>query len=316
MDASLLAALDEIACQVSQFCERRRTEDALHASEARFRHLADAMPQMVWTAAPDGKIDYCNERFYELTGLSRELGVEQAWHSVVYSDDQERVFAVWAQSAQTGVRYEVETRLVNVKTETIRWYLVRANAINEVTGEMRWYGTCTDIDDQKRNLEELRISEERMRALVAALPLAVYTIDQTGIITLFNEPAVELWGRRPEIGKDRWCGSWKLYRPDGSSLPLDQCPMAVTLREGCGVRDQEIITERPDGSRAYVLPCPEPIRDAAGKVVGAVNILFDLTDRKQLEDQFRQSQKMEAVGQTGGGSGARFQQPADDYPGL
>ena len=128
------------------------------------------------------------------------------------------------------------------ETGRYRWYLYRAVAGTDAAGAVtRWYGTGTDIDDQKKNLEELRISmeeqqrslkehqisEERFRNLVMALPAAVYTTDETGLITLFNEHAVELWGRRPEVGKEHWCGSWKLLRPDGSPLPLDQCPMAV-----------------------------------------------------------------------------------------
>src|SRR6185369_11807864 len=78
---------------------------------------------------------------------------------------------------------------------------------------------------------------------------------------LFNEAAVALWGRRPEVRKDLWCGSYRIFRPDGTPLPVDQCPMAVTLKEGRAVRGEEIIIERPDGTRRHVLPYPDPIRD-------------------------------------------------------
>ena len=206
------------------------------------------------------------------------------------------------QSVRSGAPFEIEIRLIERSTGRHRWFLFRAIAGTDAAGAVtRWYGTGTDIDDQKRSLEELRISEERFRNLVMALPAAVYTTDQTGLITLFNEHAVELWGRRPELGKDRWCGSWKLFRLDGTPLPLDQSPMAVTLREGRGVRGEELIIERPDGSRSYVLKHPELLRGAAGEIVGAVNMVVDITQMKQLEEQFRQSQKMEAVGQLAAG---------------
>jgi PAS domain S-box-containing protein len=130
----------------------------------------------------------------------------------------------------------------------------------------------------------LREREQQYRNLLHALPAAVYTCDVQGRITLYNEAAVTLWGRAPEIGKDLWCGSWQIYEPDGTPLPLDQCPMAVALREGRAIRGQEIVIERPDGTRRHVLPYPDPIHNAAGEVIGAVNMLLDLTERKQAEE--------------------------------
>src|SRR5438309_10533495 len=85
--------------------------------------------------------------------------------------------------------------------------------------------------------------------LLEALPVAVYTTDAEGRITFYNQAAADLWGHRPELGSSQWCGSWRLYWPDGRPLPHDQCPMAIALREGRPVRDLEAIAERPDGTR-------------------------------------------------------------------
>ena len=301
-DKALLTSLENIAGQINQFCEKRQTEAALKASEEEFRQLADAMPQIVWTALPHGKMDYFNEGLYQFAGCSRGENLAQTWRSIVYLDDLHRWETVWAQAVRCGSPLEIEIRLIERKAGRNRWFLVRAIAGTDPVGNvMRWYGTGTDIDDQKRSLEELRISEERFRTLVMALPAAVYTTDQTGLITLFNEHAVKLWGQRPEVGKERWCGSWKLLQPDGSPLPLDQFPVAVTLRDGCGTRGQELIVERPDGSRSHVLKYPEPLRGAQGEIVGVVNMVIDISQMKQLEEQYRQSQKMEAVGQLAAG---------------
>jgi PAS domain S-box-containing protein len=120
------------------------------------------------------------------------------------------------------------------------------------------------------------------RDLFDALPAAVYVTDREGRITKYNEAAVELWGGEPKPG-DRWCGSARLYRPDGAALPLDECPMAVALREARAVVGEEIIVERPDGSRRSVLPSPRPLHDEQGNVVGAVNVLVDATDRHQAD---------------------------------
>jgi PAS domain S-box-containing protein len=140
-----------------------------------------------------------------------------------------------------------------------------------------------EIEERKRLFEELRHSEERYRTLLLKMPAAVYTTDRDGRITLFNDQAAALWGRRPEIGKDQWCDSFRIIRPDGTPLPDDECPMAVALREGLSIRSEEILVERPDGVRVWVLPHPEPLRDATGELVGAINMLVDITDRKQAE---------------------------------
>jgi len=139
--------------------------------------------------------------------------------------------------------------------------------------------------EQKRVEEELRQSEERYRLLLEMLPVATYTTDAEGKITFFNRSAATLWGREPKLHEDYWCGSLKIRNPDGSPLAFDQCPMALTLKHGKSNQGREIIIERPDSSLAYVLPYPELIHDADGRVVGGVNMLFDMTDRKETEEK-------------------------------
>ncbi|HTV40972.1 MAG TPA: response regulator [Candidatus Sulfotelmatobacter sp.] len=126
---------------------------------------------------------------------------------------------------------------------------------------------------------ELSLSQERYEQVVRNLPVAVYTTDAEGRITLYNATAAELWGRYPKIGQDHWCGAYKILRPDGTELPPEEGPMAVTLKTGEPVRGHEIIVERPDGARRNVLPYPTPIRDSFGKITGAVNMLLDVTER-------------------------------------
>ncbi len=118
--------------------------------------------------------------------------------------------------------------------------------------------------------------------LLEALPVAVYTTDAEGRITFYNQAAAELWGHRPAMGS-KWCGSWKLYWPDGRPLPHDECPMAIALKEGREVRGAEAIAERPDGTRVPFVPYPTPFKDDAGRVVGAINVLVDVGRRKEAE---------------------------------
>jgi PAS domain S-box-containing protein len=116
-----------------------------------------------------------------------------------------------------------------------------------------------------------------------ALPVAVYRTDAEGRITYFNEAAVAMWGHRPQLGS-LWCGSWKLYHLDGSPLPHEQCPMAVTLKEQRPVRGVEAMLERPDGVRVVFMPFPTPLFDESGQLIGAVNLLLDMTARRKDEE--------------------------------
>jgi len=121
------------------------------------------------------------------------------------------------------------------------------------------------------------------RDMVEALPVAIYTTDAEGRLTYFNAAAVKLSGRAPELGTDKWCVTWKIFLPDGTPLPHDQCPMAVALKGAEVPTGIECIAERPDGTRFWFTPCPAVIRDAAGRIIGGINLLMDITDRKNAE---------------------------------
>ena len=127
----------------------------------------------------------------------------------------------------------------------------------------------------------------RARELLEALPAEIYTTDPAGRITYYNQAAVELWGRCPELGNDQWCGSWRLYWPDGTPMAHDECPMAVVLRGEQPEGGAEAVAERPDGTRVPFIPYPTLLRNAAGAVVGAVNMLVDITERKAAETVLR-----------------------------
>jgi PAS domain S-box-containing protein len=141
------------------------------------------------------------------------------------------------------------------------------------------------ISEAVRSNSLLRERERRFRELLDALPAAVYTTDAEGRITYYNETAAQMWGHRPELGTSEWCGSWKLYWPDGTPLPHGECPMAIALKEDRPVRGLEAIAERPDGTRVPFIPYPTPLHDESGRLVGAVNMLIDITERKRAEEQ-------------------------------
>jgi len=132
--------------------------------------------------------------------------------------------------------------------------------------------------------DETGSREKQFRDLLQALPAAIYTTDAEGRITFFNRACVEFAGRTPKIG-DMWCITWKLFTPDGAPLRHEDCPMAIALKENRPVRNVEAVAERPDGTRICFMPYPTPLRDAAGELLGAVNMLVDITTRKQAEER-------------------------------
>ncbi|NJO12194.1 MAG: PAS domain-containing protein [Gammaproteobacteria bacterium] len=126
------------------------------------------------------------------------------------------------------------------------------------------------------------------------LPVAMYCCDApSGRITFYNAQAAALWGREPDVGAtdERFCGSFRLWRASGELLPHEQTPMAFALREGREFRNEDVVIERPDHSRIRVLVNIDPIRDAGGRVVGAVNVFHDVTALQEATDALRDSEQ-------------------------
>jgi PAS domain S-box-containing protein len=141
-------------------------------------------------------------------------------------------------------------------------------------------GIVLDLRDEKQAFEvPARLFEQ--------LPFAVYVCDRDGLVLRYNRRAAQLWGRSPKLSdpNERFCGSYRMFRPDGSLLPHHLCPMADVLRTGISVREQEVHIERPDGLRGIALVDIEAIKDSDGNVVGAVNCFQDITERKRSEEQ-------------------------------
>src|SRR5260221_319422 len=135
-------------------------------------------------------------------------------------------------------------------------------------------------------------SEQRFRRLVELMPVAVYVCDASGIILSYNHRAVELWGREPKPGDtaQRYCGSLRLYSSDGALVPHEESKMADVLKTGVQARNVDMVIERPDGSRITVLVNIDPLRNAAGEVIGGMNCFQDITERKRAEEAVKQAE--------------------------
>jgi PAS domain S-box-containing protein len=261
--------------------DRKAIEEALRSSEERFHKAFHASPAAKSIVSADGRrfVDV-NDQFLAMLGYSRDEVVGHTADELdiwANAEDRDRI-RQGIESA--GIVRDMEATL-RTKDGALRKVLGSAVTIH-VEGDLCVLALLYDITERKRAEEALQESERRYRELIDALGVAVYMTDAEGHITFFNDAAVELWGRRPELGIDQWCGSWRIYDADGTPLPLEDCPMAILLKEN-RASDAEIIIERPDGSRRNLLPHPSPLRDAYGNVRGAVNLLVDITERKKAE---------------------------------
>ena len=150
-----------------------------------------------------------------------------------------------------------------------------------------------EITERKVAEATLHESEERYRALFEMGPVAIYSCHASGVIQHFNRRAAELWGREPVLGdkNERFCGSFKMFRPDGSYMPHDQCPMSDVLSGKIPeARDVEVHVERPDGTRITAVVNIRPLKNQRGEITGAINSFFDVTERKQAEEALRETQ--------------------------
>jgi PAS domain S-box-containing protein len=148
-----------------------------------------------------------------------------------------------------------------------------------------------DVTEQVLSRKKIEESKKSYRELIENLPVATYSCDADGRIMIYNKAAAALWGREPEIGKDLWFGSWKVYGLDGNPIPLKSCPMALVLKEGKALIGEEIIIERSNGDKVNVLPYPVPIFDSSGRISGAINMLMDITKIKNAELALKESEK-------------------------
>jgi PAS domain S-box-containing protein len=164
-----LALIREVAERTRTASERLRSEMAMRFSEMKFRTIANAMPQMVWSTLPNGLHDYFNEQWYEFTGLARGESNGERWINVFHPDDHQRTNAAWQHSLATGADYEIQYRLRHFSGE-FRWVLGRALPLRDDVGHIiRWMGTCTDIHAQKLAEDEWRKEIQRKDDFLAML---------------------------------------------------------------------------------------------------------------------------------------------------
>jgi PAS domain S-box-containing protein len=260
-------------------------------------HLLDLLPVGVYVCDRTGLIVRYNRAAAELWGCSPQIGdpsVRFCGSYRLYGLDGDLIPHAKCPMGDVlatgeGVR---DQEIVIERPDGARLVaLVNIAAIKDGAGHV--VGAVNVFREKPEQLSSrvhLNGPERDADGLLQALPVAVYTTDAAGHITFYNDAAAELWGVHPELGKSEFCGSWKLYWPDGTPLPHHECPMAQALKERRPIRGMEAVAERPDGTRVPFIPYPTPIFDASGALIGAVNTLVDITERHQAEQRLRDSE--------------------------
>ena len=263
--------------------ERKDAEAAIHQQHVLLRALYDHTPDCVKVVALDGEVLRINAAGARMVGANSPADVIggnvveflDPAHVTTWRENNTRVCA----GASLNWEYEV----VGLDGRR-RWLETHAVPLKTPLWGQVQLSVTRDVSNRKRNEAAMRDNARRLSELLQALPQAVYTTDADGRLTFYNQAAVELWGHRPPLLETRWCGSWKLYNTDGTPLPTDACPMAMTLKSGAPVRDVEAVLERPDGIRIPFAPYPTPLHDEFGQVIGGVNMLVDISRHRAAED--------------------------------
>jgi PAS domain S-box-containing protein len=258
-------------------------ESARRESEDRLAATYEAATIGIAEADAEGRMLRVNDAICKMLGRTRDELLAMSFLDYTHEEDREKDAALYARQIHGEIDSYVLRKRADKPGGTTVYLDIHSSSVRDASGRFR-YGVrvIQDVTEAKLLEDRLRESEQHMRDLLEALPAAVYTTDATGRITFYNKAAVEMSGRTPQAG-DLWCVTWRLYNPNGTPLPHDECPMAVALKENRAVRGVEAIAERPDGTRVPFIPYPTPLHDANGKLIGAINMLVDITERKEAE---------------------------------
>ena len=279
--------------------ERVRTTTALREGEARFSALVDLIPQLVWSTTPDGYHDYFNQRWYDYTGMSREGEQGWNWKDFLHPDDYERSLEVWQHSLETGTEYEVEYRFRRASDGAYRWFIGRAMPMRRPDGTIaRWFGTCTDVHEERMARDAARRSEARYRIVTRMTQDVVWDWDVNSDALWWNENLTEVFGLGP--GEVATLEAWRdrIHPDDRERLTRS---LRAALEDPETGWFEEYRFRRRDGSYAEVLDRGLVIRDSEGRPTNMLGSMSDVTERNRLEEELRRAQKLEAVGKLAGG---------------
>ncbi|MCW8131928.1 MAG: PAS domain-containing protein [Planctomycetota bacterium] len=277
---------------------RRDLLKALSESEARFRLLAEGLPHLVWTCVADGRCDYLSPQWEEFTGVPAAGHLGKAWLEQIHPDDREALERKWRAATGSGATYHDEYRILG-KDGQYRWFQVRALPIHDGAGRVvKWFGVNTDINLRKETEEKLRAAQGRLTSALEAGGIGTWELDLKSDLATWDDALVKLFGRPAGRAPGH---SYQEFMADVHAEDQEKVLGVKEAALANGRFDVQFRYLRPDGRLLSLASRGCLVRDPEGQPLRIVGATVDVTETVRLEEQLRQSQKMETVGQLAGG---------------
>ncbi|MFZ4286820.1 EAL domain-containing protein [Variovorax sp. HJSM1_2] len=268
----------QIKGALQDITERKLAEQSLSASQRRFRELADAMPQIVWTARPDGTVDYANKAMFNYVDITPRGTAEIGWVEALHPEDVAPTLAIWTQAVQTGQAVSLEYRLKRASDRQYRWMLVKAEPVRDDEGAIvNWYGTVTDIHDHKLAEQQASALSRRLATTLESITDGFFTVDNDWRFTYVNPEAERLLQQRQAdiLG----CVIWDVFGASTGSVFYHEYQRAMATRQTVGFEAWSLVRHCWFEVRAY--PSDE-----------GLSVYFrDATERHQSNERLRISEE-------------------------
>ncbi|GHO60578.1 PAS domain S-box protein [Ktedonobacter robiniae] len=276
--------------------EQKQAEQRIKASEENWRVLAETVPQMVWTTRPNGQHEYINQRWCDYMGVTVEHMQSDRWAplSFIHPDDREGTRALWQHALETGGMYEHEERFRNSQTGAYRWFLARAMPVRDEAGQiLKWFGTCTDIEEQKQVEQQLKESQESLRVLAETVPQQVWVRRPDGLYEYTNQRWRDYTGLTLEhVQSDRRVHLQFIHPDDQDGHRVH---MQHALDTGAMFEYEQRLRNGQAGEYRWFLSRAMPMRDEAGQIIKWFGTNTDIEEQKRTEEALRQSQERASV---------------------
>ena len=305
----LLGVLEDIT-------ERKRAEQELRESEAQFRTLANAIPQLCWTANADGWISWYNQRWFEYTGTNPQQMEGWGWQLVHDPHELPQIMERWKSSLATGEPFDMVFPLRGADG-VFRPFLTRVMPVRDTQGKVvRWFGTNTDISPQRKIEEALRQNEERWATTLRSIGDAVISTDAAGKIMFMNDVAQHLtgWPLAEAQGKDLQ-SVFNIVHEETRKTP--ESPVSRVLRLGriVGLANHTVLIGR-HGSEYPIEDSAAPIRNTDDEITGVVLVFHDVPEKRKAEKAVRDSERLAITGRSAASLAHEIHNPLDTVGNL